>query len=149
MKNLILIYLLMFLSSCGYNPLYLNKDFKKFTFSEIELIGNKKINRKIISSLSLKKDEQTNIDNKISIDSNKEIIETSKNSEGQVTSYRMIIKVVIKIEEDDNTFKTKGFTKDFSYNNKDNKFDLAEYQNQVETNLINKIIEELIIYINL
>tara|TARA_B100001121_G_C18592718_1_gene575451 strand:- start:281 stop:700 length:420 start_codon:yes stop_codon:yes gene_type:complete len=139
----------MFLSSCGYNPLYLNKDFKKFTFSEIELIGNKKINRKIISSLSLKKDEQTNIDNKISIDSNKEIIETSKNSEGQVTSYRMIIKVVIKIEEDDNTFKTKGFTKDFSYNNKDNKFDLAEYQNQVETNLINKIIEELIIYINL
>ena len=149
MKNLILIYLLMFLSSCGYNPLYLNKDFKKFTFSEIELIGNKKINRKIISSLSLKKNEQTNIDNKISIDSNKEIIETSKNSEGQVTSYRMIIKVVIKIEEDDNTFKTKGFTKDFSYNNKDNKFDLAEYQNQVETNLINKIIEELIIYINL
>ena len=33
--------------------------------------------------------------------------------------------------------------------NLDNKFDLTSYQDDVENNLVNKIIEELIIFINL
>ena len=40
-------------------------------------------------------------------------------------------------------------TIDFSYNTKDNKFDLAEYEKQIENNLVEEIIEKLIIYINL
>ena len=45
--------------------------------------------------------------------------------------------------------RQKSFSKDFSYNNLDNKFDLANYQDDVENNLVNKIIEELIIFINI
>ena len=41
------------------------------------------------------------------------------------------------------------FSEDFTYNNYDNKFDLVEYQKEVETIIINKIIEEINIYLNL
>ena len=43
--------------------------------------------------------------------------------------------------------KERNFSEEFSYNNKENKFDLREYQNQIENNLINNIVEELIVFI--
>jgi len=45
--------------------------------------------------------------------------------------------------------KKKSFVKDFSYNKKDNKFELAEYQKEIEINLVDEIIEELTMYLNL
>ena len=54
----------------------------------------------------------------------------------------------IKTEKNE-IMRQKSFSKDFSYNNLDNKFDLTSYQDEVENNLVNKIIEELIIFINL
>ena len=39
--------------------------------------------------------------------------------------------------------------RNFSYNNKKNKFELVEYQKDVESSLTRKIIEELIIDLNL
>ena len=45
--------------------------------------------------------------------------------------------------------KTKAFSEDFTYNNIENKYDLSTYQNDVENNLINKIVEDIIIFLNL
>ena len=52
MKKLIIL-ILFFLSSCGYQPLYSNKNSEIYTFSEMELLGNKEINRRIISTVSI------------------------------------------------------------------------------------------------
>ena len=45
--------------------------------------------------------------------------------------------------------KEKNFSKEFLYKNLDNKFDLYEYEIDVQESLIRKITEELIIYLNL
>ena len=45
--------------------------------------------------------------------------------------------------------KEKRFIQAFNYNNIENKSDLSNYQNDVENNLVNKIVEDLIIYMNL
>ena len=42
-----------------------------------------------------------------------------------------------------------NFTKDFSYNNRESKSELTEYQKEIENNIVNEIIEEIIIYMNL
>jgi len=47
----------------------------------------------------------------------------------------------------DKIFKTKNFTSDFTYNNTENKYDLSQYQNDIELNLINHIIEEIFIFL--
>ena len=87
--------------------------------------------------------------NTISLESKKEISATSKNSKGQITSFKTTVNLTVVISADKKVLKRKVFMENFSYSNLDNKFDLAEYQNQVENNLVEKIIEELIIFINL
>ena len=148
MKKIIFVFLL-FLTSCGYQPLYSGKNTSDFLFNKILLEGNKNINRKIISTLSFKEVPDKFDYDELIIISNKKIVETSKNSKGQVTSYRTEINVEFKIVNNNEIMKQKNFSKDFSYNNLDNKFDLTSYQDEVENNLVNKIIEELIIFVNL
>ena len=47
------------------------------------------------------------------------------------------------------TIKEKNFNESFSYNNKNNKFDLTKYQSEVKNNLVDKIIEKMNIYFSL
>ena len=148
MKKIIFVFLL-FLTSCGYQPLYSGKNTSDFLFNKILLEGNKNINRKIISTLSFKEVPDNFDYDELIIISNKKIVETSKNSKGQVNSYRTEINVEFKIVNNNEIMRQKNFSKDFSYNNLDNKFDLTSYQDEVENNLVNKIIEELIIFINI
>ena len=148
MRN-ILIILIFFLYSCGYQPLYSKKNINEFSFKEIEYRGDKNINRNIISSTFIKKDTQNYLYEKIILENNKKIIETSKDSKGVPESYRMTIDLKIIIIDKEKIIKEKEFSEDFSYKNLDNKFDLSEYEVDVQNNLIKKITEELIIYLNL
>ena len=141
--------ILIFLSSCGYKPIYYEKNNNNYSFNKISYEGDIKINRKIVSTLSFKEKLNDYNYDQLILNSSKNIIETSKNSKGQVTSYRSSIKLKFIIKNKDKIVKEKIFVKDFSYSNLENKYDLTEYQNSVENNLINKIIEELILYINL
>jgi hypothetical protein len=141
--------ILIFLSSCGYQPIYYEKNNNNYSFNKISYEGDIKINRKIVSVLSFKEKLNDYNYDQLILNSSKDVIETSKNSKGQVTSYRSSIKLKLIIKNKDKIVKEKIFEKEFSYSNLENKYDLTEYQNSVENNLINKIIEELILYINL
>mgnify|MGYP001296785733 CR=1 FL=1 len=140
---------LFFISACGYQPIFKSNDPNNFIFKKIELIGDTDINRKIVSALSLKEKSTDNTLNEIFIESSKEVISASKNSKGQVTSFKSTVNLIVTIKFKDEILKNKIFIKNFSYDNSENKFKLAEYQNQVQNNLTEKIIEELIIFLNL
>ena len=148
MKKILLI-LLFLLSNCGYQPLYSNKNINEFVFKEIEIRGDKNINRSLISSTFIKKDTQNYVYDKIILENNKSIVETSKDSKGVPESYRMTINLEITIINNEKIIKEKGFSEAFSYKNLDNKFDLYEYEIDVQNDIIKKITEELIIYLNI
>ncbi len=148
MKKFLLIFI-FFLTSCNYQPIYVNKNLNNVEFSKITFEGEKDINRKIINSLSFKENEFNDTLNSLLIESSYEIQETSKNSKGQVQSYRSMIIVNLMINNKKETILKKNFLKDFSYANKDNKSELIQYQNDVKNNLINKIIEDITLFINL
>ena len=147
-KKKIIIFLFL-LSSCGYQPIFVDSKSNKVIFKEIELTGEKNINRKIISISGLKEDSQNFTYSKLKIDSKKRIIETSKNAKGQANSFKTTVEINLTIEDVNNKITSKSFDESFSYNNIENKFELSEYQNEVETILVNKIFEKLIIYFNL
>ena len=148
MKKILLIFALI-LTSCGYQPIYINKSLNNVEFSKITIDGDPDINRKIINSLSFKENEFNETLNNLLIESSYEIQETSRNSKGQVQTYRSIIVVNLMINNNKKTILNKTFLKDFSYANKNNKFELVQYQNDIKNNLINKIIEDIILFINL
>ena len=148
MKKIFFI-LLFFISSCGYQPLYQNKDLENFKFRKITLTGDNYINKRVTDTISIQENNEAKNKKELFISSSSEIQETSKNSKGQVESFRIIItvnlKIINKINQDT---QDKNFIKEFTYNNKQNKFELIEYQNSIKDDLIDKIINEIIIYLN-
>jgi len=148
MKKIFFI-LILFLTSCGYTPLYENKVSNNYIFSQIETFGIKEINRRIISMLSFKKDPKNFNFTTLILKNNKNIIETSKDSKGKAESYKMIIEISIIIKKNDNIFKQITLSEEFSYKNLDNKFDLSQYEKNIENNILDKISEKIIIYLNL
>tara|TARA_Y100000591_G_C21393191_1_gene479176 strand:- start:76 stop:525 length:450 start_codon:yes stop_codon:yes gene_type:complete len=145
----ILLIIILFLYSCGYQPLYSKKNTSTIVSKKLILLGDKDINDQIILATRIKKDEKNLTYQEIELENKKEIIETSKDSKGQPSSYKMIINVKLKTKNLENNVLTKEFDQEFSYKNLTNKFELSEYQKDIENNLINRIIEEIIIYLNL
>ncbi len=144
-----IIFILFLLSSCGYQPLFIGKNTNELIFKDINSFGEKNINRKLISISGFKENKQNYFYSKLTINSKKNIVETSKNAKGKVVSYKMIIDLDLTFEDKNKEIKKKSLSESFSYNNLENKFELSEYEKQVENILINKIFEELIIYFNL
>lgn len=148
MKKFLLIFIFL-LSECGYQPIYISKNLSDVEFFKITLEGDTDINRKIVGSLSFKENNLQDSLNSLLIKSSYKIIETSKSSKGQVESYKSQIILNFIIIDGDEVVSSKNFSKEFSYNIKDNKFELIRYQNEVKDNLINKIVEDIILYMNI
>ena len=148
MKKFLLIFIFL-LSECGYQPIYISKDLKDVEFFKITLEGDADINRKVVGSLSFKENNLQDSLNSLLIKSSYKIIETSKSSKGQVESYKSQIILNFIITDGNEVVNSKNFSKEFSYNIKDNKFELIRYQNEVKDNLINKIVEDIILYMNI
>ena len=151
MKILKIIFVFIFLlnSSCGYKPIYMKNDELILEFNNIILIGDEKLNNKIINTVGIKENRTNNKLNELIIKSTFNIEETSKNSKGQVITYRSIINVQLTIKSNEKVIKNKNFLNEFSYNNKNNKFELTQYQNEIKNNLINKSSEEILLFLNL
>tara|TARA_B100001057_G_scaffold344820_1_gene345875 strand:+ start:10589 stop:11032 length:444 start_codon:yes stop_codon:yes gene_type:complete len=146
MKKLIVI-LLFFAVSCGYKPIYSKNDQLDLEFSKIILNGDEKINRQIINIINFKENLSSNYELLLETTFNTE--ETSKNLKGEVKTYRSIIKTQLVIKKDEKVFKNKNFLNEFSYNNKDNKYELTKYQNEIKNSLINDLSGEIILFLKL
>ena len=148
MKKIFIVFLLI-LASCGYQPLYkTDQNIKNLNISEVIYFGDQKINDVILSKLPFVLVKNDASLNKLSLESKKEIKITSKNSKGQALSYRTIIKVKIFILNNNGVIlDQKTLQKNFSYNTDENKFKFKEYQDKIEENLINEIIEDIIIHL--
>ena len=59
----------------------------------------------------------------------------------------MRIKLNLEIEENGKK-KNSTFAESFDYNNKSNKFDLKKYERNIQNNLIDKIIENVTLYLS-
>tara|TARA_A100000164_G_C21924137_1_gene782170 strand:- start:1078 stop:1533 length:456 start_codon:yes stop_codon:yes gene_type:complete len=148
-KKIIIIFILLISTSCGYKPIYLKNNQLALEFNKIFSTGDKKLNRKIINAIGLKENISNNNLNELILKTSFKIEETSKNSKGQVETYRSIINIQLTIKKGDKIIKNKNFLNDFSYNNKDNKFELTQDQNEIKNNLINKSSEEILLFLNL
>ena len=137
---------LFLLNSCGFESIYSVKN-TNFRFSEV------KTNNQGISSILEKK-----LTNYISNDTNKtsyniEIklfqnkVIKSRNKKGEALVYSIVIKGEILIFKNIDLVYTLGVNKFFDYQNTDNKFDLSEYEESIQNNLVSNIQNDLIIII--
>jgi hypothetical protein len=145
----IFVLLLLVITSCGYQPLYkIDQSGKKIIIKEIILTGDNTLSEKISKKLSINVIRDDENLNKLNLNSQKNIIETSKNLKGQVTSYRTSLTVIISIlDNEDNLVRKKNITKQFLYNVQENKFKFKQYQTEIENRLINQIVRDINIFL--
>ena len=146
--NKVLLVLLFFLLSCGYQPVYLNKNLENIEYSKIKLNGDESINKIIINALPISVNDNNEKKNQLNLSSIYKIEPASKNSKGQVLSFKSMIEVNLEVKNINNEIvQNKNFVKQFIYNNKQNNFELVDYQNSIKDDLIDIIINEIIIYL--
>ena len=149
MKKITLILIVFIVcTSCGYNPMYSNKNFN-FNITKIEKFKEDKLNlvfEKMINNFS-----NHQAINQISLETNaeKQIIVVSKDAQGDPLRYQMIIKLELVIIDDQKNEKIKkNIVQQFSYNTNSNRSKLNQYEKEIEEILINKIIDETIKHIS-
>lgn len=145
-KNIIILILSAFvITSCGYKSIYSSKNLN-FNILEFEVEDKTKISRKIKNNLDSYKKNDSNNFYSIKINSKKNINIISKDSEGNPSNFEMTIISEITILNDEKIVKNKVFSESFNYKNSSNKFDLKQYEKNIEENLTNEILENIISY---
>ena len=150
-KKILFISMLFLLSNCGYETIYSKKNSSNISIGKIEIKGDKNINRKIMSLTNIRENNK-NYTYNLTLISNKIIETVAKDKSGNTSVYKTTINVEFYLKDpndQEEIIKQKNFSSSFSYNNIDNKFDLSQYQKNIEENLINKIAEEITIYLNI
>jgi hypothetical protein len=72
----------------------------------------------------------------------------SKDSRGDAKIFSLNVSIKINIIENNLLKSEKTFNKTESYNTKSNKFELKKYEDKIASNMVNKMIEEIIIYLH-
>ena len=147
LKKTTLLLLLCFFWSCGYEPLYLKKIDLDQKIKVITFSGDQKINKIIMSSLGIKEDRNLTSGYILTLKSSKKIDVVSKDKTGNPSAYKSSIIVNFSLTNEETIVKQKEFNASFTYNNSQNKFDLSQYQKNIESNLIDEISEKIFIYL--
>ena len=148
MKNLKYIFIFVFVLNCGYTPIYQTDQKLNIKFDTIDFSGDKDINRKIVKNLDKYKDSDTNNIFDLSINSNKKEDIVTKDKKGNASSYKLTLEVDINLSNisNDKNFRKK-FSKNMSFNSKNNKFELDQYRLNLEKNMISQILQDINLYL--
>ena len=147
MKNLKYIFIFVLVLSCGYIPIYQSDQKLDIKLDTINSTGDKSINREIVKNLEKYRDSDSNNIFDLSINSTKRENIVTKDKKGNATSFKLTLEVDINLSNNSNGKNfTKKFTKDMSFNSKNNKFELDQYRINLEKNMISQILQDINLY---
>ena len=132
--------ILILLEGCGYEPIYSSKNFL-FKIGKIDYENNQ-INNQVVRSLkSLSNQNARNtLDLKLSSTEEKRIVSKNKSGDAEIFELKILVEVIINDQQ-------KSFSSSQNYNNNENKFELNQYEIEIEKQIINGIIDDMLIYL--
>lgn len=149
-KKITLLFIFIFILSCGYSPVFQNKQNLNFKLNEINYFGDKKLNRNIEKNIELFKGNKSKNIFDLDINTSKIINILTKDAKGNATSFKTIINVDINLTNKSNgKVINKNFLKEKTYNSMDNKFELSQYRLTLEKNILSIILQEITVFLSL
>ena len=145
-KILLLFIALLIISGCSYKPIFTNKK-NDFKFENISSDNENKTNVTIKRNLLEKHDNSSknNYDLSFSTENEKEIV--SSNENGDPTIFKIKITTNYSVSQNDKIIFIDKIIKQVNYNNIDDKFELLKYEENILTNLLNNISQEILMSI--
>ena len=139
-KNILIISLLIFLSNCGFTPIYLNNKNINFSIEQVNYTGDRELNNFLKTILNQYKDEK--VDNKIFIETSsvykKNIL--SKNKAGEVSDYQIEAEVIFLIKPSNKKIK---ITEKKIMQSIDDKFEEARNERSIKQSFASSISKKL------
>ena len=145
MKKILIFFILIIISNCsGYSPIFSSK-ITNFYIEEIIVTEDNKLIRKIIKNLKpyTINNNTRKIKLKLDLELNESVI--LRDEKGDVASQE--IRLTLNVEsifanEETRSFK---FVEKFTVNNQSNKFELNQYKKNIQSTMVDKIYEDLIL----
>ena len=145
MKNLLrILFLFVALSGCNYEPIFSSKN-NGFSIGNIETSYNNSITRELVKSLKIYQNYNNETIYDIEISAEKIKTVTSKDSKGNIKSFRLAVICKFIILENNKAIKSKKFIEYFEFNNDSDKFKLRKYETGIEAELVDKIIKDMVL----
>jgi hypothetical protein len=139
-KNIIILFLIVLLSNCGFTPIYIKNNNTNFSIEKMDFTGDRELNNFLKSNLNQYKNKK--VDNKIYIEAvsiyEKNIL--GKNSSGEATKYQLEAEIVFKIKPSNKEIK---ITEKKIMNSMSDKFEEARYERLIKQSFASSISNKL------
>jgi len=143
-RNIILICILIFVSSCGYTPIYKNVSNNKYNIIIDNLEGDELINSEIFNNLNRYKDINSDKKFNINISTTSEKIDIVKDISGKTSNY--LVNIVAQVEiKSSSTIKTLVIKDDYNINNSENAFENLNYESSLKRNIASSFSQKIIL----
>ena len=144
-KNYTVLFFLLLLSNCAYEPILINKNYD-FSIVVEKIDGDKKINSTIVNNFYNLKGKEKKYNLNLSSTKIKNVI--SKDSKGDPAIFELIIKVNYSVKKNEETLLVNEINLKDMYNNVSDKFELENYEKNIINNLSQNISDKIIISIS-
>jgi hypothetical protein len=145
-KSISLIFLIFFLTNCGFTPVYLKNTNINYSIEQVDYTGDRELNNFLKSNLNKYKNEK--IDKKIFIEINsiykKNIL--TKDGTGKITSYELEAVVIFLIQP---LNKEIQVIEKKIMNSMDDKFEETRQERIIKQSFVSSISNKLISEINI
>ena len=145
-KSISLIFLIFFLTNCGFTPVYLSNTNINYSIEQVDYTGDRELNNFLKSNLNKYRNEK--IDKKIFIEVNsiykKNIL--TKDSTGKITSYELEAVVIFLIQP---LNKKIQIIEKKIMNSMDDKFEETRQERIIKQSFVSSISNKLISEINI
>ena len=143
LKILRYIILLIFITGCGYSPIYSNLADKNINIQIEDTNGDKDINQLILQKLSRFQNANTEKVYKVKVESSFEKLILTKNTAGNATNFRLNLNVKF-LTTKDGISKEFLFFEKFDMKKGDTIFEEEKYENNIKNTMTNIIIQRFI-----
>ena len=145
-KFIILFILILVLNNCGYSPIYSTK-YQDFKLSNIIFSGERDINKILKRRLdNYTQNESAEKIYNVTMNSSLQKNIDTKDKKGNPTQFSLRINVDLVIVDKSGKTVEINFSEKKSYNNKDEKFELQMYENNLIQNMSEKIVSDMILF---
>ena len=144
-KNITILFLVLFLTNCGFTPIHLKNNDVNFSIEQINYNGDRDLNNFLKVNLDRYKNEKINNKVFINVETKYEKNVLSKDSTGKVTSFQLKVEAIFLIKS---TNKRIKITEKKNMDSMDDKYEEARYEKSIKQSfaysISNKLISELI-----
>ena len=137
------VFIIIFITSCGYSPIYSNLKNKNINIQVEKINGNKNVNQLIVQKLSRYQNQSSEKVYNVKIDTNYEKLILAKNTAGNATNFRLNLDVKI-IATLNGISKELKFNEKFDMKKGDTIFEEEKYENIIINDMTNIIIQRFI-----